>query len=82
MIVDSGELTVDSYLLLKLIAHLPHAEVSQYEFWLFGDFGLAIAKLILQFFVYSDLAPLSTSLQKPGFLTKNLGFQAELFARN
>ncbi len=30
----------------------------------------------------SDLAPLSTSFEKPGLLTRNLGFQAELFARN
>jgi hypothetical protein len=26
------------------LTHLPRPEVSHYEFWLFADFGLAIAK--------------------------------------
>jgi hypothetical protein len=34
-----------------IVTHLPHPEVSHYEFWLFGDFGFAIAKRIFQFFV-------------------------------
>jgi hypothetical protein len=31
--------------------HIPHPEVSHYEFWEFGEIWLAIAKRIFQFFV-------------------------------
>jgi hypothetical protein len=31
---------------------------------------------------YSDLAPFSIRLEKPGFSTKNLGFQVRVVARN
>jgi hypothetical protein len=39
------------FAITNALTHIPHPEVSHYELWLVGDFGLAIAKRIFPFFV-------------------------------